>query len=260
MSRYILFAICSVFLLELSAQELINQTDDQGLKQGLWKKKAPNGTLIYAGEFKDNKPIGEFKRYFENGSVKSLMVFSEENDSVPTTMFYDNGKKASEGIYLNKQKVGEWKYFSYYRGHLSATESFVQGKREGIEKKYFETGNVSEETDWVNDKKQGAWKLFYSNGTIKSEATYTQGVLEGYYKVYFSNGVMEIYGFYKNGMPHGNWQYFSETSKLKTQIEYNMGLPVDEEGMDKKQQEFFEMVEENKGKFEDPSVEDVMGY
>ena len=48
----------------------INQTDKNGLRQGQWQKKYPNGQLMYEGQFKDDKPCGDWIRYFEGGQVK----------------------------------------------------------------------------------------------------------------------------------------------------------------------------------------------
>ena len=45
----------------------INQSDTNGLRQGFWKKEYPNGGLIYKGNFKDGKPVGEWKRFYKGG-------------------------------------------------------------------------------------------------------------------------------------------------------------------------------------------------
>ena len=62
-----------LLLLPLITLSQINQTDSTGKRQGLWKKQFPGGNLIYEGNFKDGKPVGEWKRYHENGQVKALI-------------------------------------------------------------------------------------------------------------------------------------------------------------------------------------------
>jgi len=42
-----------------------NVTDAGGKKQGPWVKKYPNGNIMYQGTFRDDKPVGLFKRYTE---------------------------------------------------------------------------------------------------------------------------------------------------------------------------------------------------
>lgn len=60
------------------AQNKINQTDSQGRKQGAWVKKDVEGKLIYQATFKDDKPVGEMKRFHPNGVVKAILNFTEE--------------------------------------------------------------------------------------------------------------------------------------------------------------------------------------
>ena len=51
--------------LRLSGQsDTINQADAKGQKQGYWEKRGSDNTLIYQGYFKDNKPVGEMRRYY----------------------------------------------------------------------------------------------------------------------------------------------------------------------------------------------------
>ena len=46
-----------------SSTDSINQTDKQGLKQGFWIKKYPNGNIMYQGYFIDDKPAKLMKRF-----------------------------------------------------------------------------------------------------------------------------------------------------------------------------------------------------
>ena len=51
-----------LFALTINAQQ-VNQTDKNGLKQGRWEKTYTNGAIRYQGQFRNDKPYGEFK-YF----------------------------------------------------------------------------------------------------------------------------------------------------------------------------------------------------
>ena len=53
-------------------------TDAAGKKQGYWKKKDEKNHLLYEGEFKDDKPVGKFKYYYPNDSVRAIMSFKNE--------------------------------------------------------------------------------------------------------------------------------------------------------------------------------------
>jgi antitoxin component YwqK of YwqJK toxin-antitoxin module len=54
-----------------TGQQEINHTDNNGLKQGFWKRNYPNGRAMYEGVFNNDKPVGEWRRYHENGGLKS---------------------------------------------------------------------------------------------------------------------------------------------------------------------------------------------
>ena len=53
-------------------------TDASGKKQGYWKQKdEKTNKLVFEGEFKDDKPIGKFKYYYPNDSVRAIIDFKK---------------------------------------------------------------------------------------------------------------------------------------------------------------------------------------
>ena len=116
----------------------VNQTDANGLRQGLWQKQQPNGKPLYEGYFKNDKPVGEWKRYHENGRVKAIISYQLESDSAFTQIFDEAGKKIAEGFYLNEKKVGTWKYF--FDNRLIADEQYNDGQKDGVSHTYYNTG------------------------------------------------------------------------------------------------------------------------
>ncbi len=68
---------CSSLAAAQDAQ-VVNQTDKYGKKQGHWIKKYPNGNVMYDGFFRNDKPAGEFRRYYEDNTLKSLLVFNAD--------------------------------------------------------------------------------------------------------------------------------------------------------------------------------------
>jgi len=134
----LLVLICPVTLAQenKSSDTLNNYIDDNGLKQGHWEKYYDNGDMEYEGYFKNNKPIGEFKRFFPGNKIKAIMNCKEDGKTVMATLFYKNAKKAAEGTFINMQKEGQWKYFSFYGGHLSSLENYINGEKDGVSYKY----------------------------------------------------------------------------------------------------------------------------
>ena len=79
-----------------SSDTLLNYIDDNGLKQGYWKKYYDDGNMEYDGYFKNDKPVGEFKRFFPGNKIKAIMNYKEDGKTVKATLFYQNAKKAAE--------------------------------------------------------------------------------------------------------------------------------------------------------------------
>ena len=65
---------------ELIKSGKINVVDDKGLKQGKWMKVHTTGKLAYEVFFKDDKPIGEYKRFHLNGKLSVLLNYEENSD------------------------------------------------------------------------------------------------------------------------------------------------------------------------------------
>lgn len=242
--------------------DTINQVDKQGLKQGYWEKQFPNGKMMYQGYFKDGKPVGKLQRFYESGSLKVLMQFKPGTDYAYSTFFYEDGERAGEGWYYQNQKDSTWTYYSFYTGAVTSREEYNKGVKHGWERQYYANGQVSEEILWENNMKHGPWKQYFEDGTVKLEASHAYNMVNGLYKFYWPNGNLYILGNFSDNKRHGTWSFFTDDGQKKTEIVYHFGKAENEDEIIEQDQEFFKMVEENMGKFEDPTIEDVMprGY
>ncbi len=253
-----LTVVLFIATLVFGQNDTLNQVDNMGLKQGFWVKKYPNGKTLYEGQFKDGKPVGIMKRYYESGELRAKMFYPENSEYINTTFFYDDGEIAAEGRYYQEKKDSLWKYYSFYTGTITSTEVYNKGVKNGIEKKYYPNGQVSEETEWVNNAKHGIWNQYFDDGVKKLKTSYSFNNMNGSYTLYWPNGNIFILGHYVDNKRHGNWTFFTEEGKKKFEILYKFGKAENEEELIKQNQEFFKMVDENMGKFEDPTIEDVM--
>lgn len=210
-----------IFLLPVVAFSQINQTDNNGLKQGRWQKMQPNGKPMYDGYFKDNKPVGEWKRFHENGRVKATISYKAGSDSAFTVMFDEAGKKMAEGIFLNEQKTGLWKYFSENR--VIAEERFEKGVKNGKVRKFYDTGEICEETDWVNGKQEGSYQVFFKNGKPFFQCKMSNNQRNGLCLSYFENGRLEMEAAYKNDLRDGEWKYYNKEGKYLYSLFFDNG-------------------------------------
>ena len=77
---------------------------------------------------------------------------------------------------------------------------YTNGKKEGVEKYYFDYGGLKSETPYKNDKAEGISKeYYYENGGLETEFLYKNGARDGITKVYMFNGKLLIAITYQEG-------------------------------------------------------------
>jgi len=235
----------------------LNTLDTKGQKQGCWAKYYPNKTIRYKAYFIDDQPIGKVIRYYENGEKMVEMIYTAEKNKVKAIHYFRNGNIAAKGNYINKQRDSVWNFYSYYEQNLIVQEQYNKGTKIGKTKSFFDNGNLSEVVEWEQGIKDGEWKQFYDNGNIRLEAHHEDGKVNGDFNSYHYNGNIHIDGFYKNDLKHGDWKFYNEERELKYTIKYENGKALNEEVLEEREEEFFKKVEENKGKYSEPSMNDM---
>lgn len=235
MKRFFILALGFFFAFS-SAYSAPNKMDRKGRKQGAWAKTYDNGNLMYEGEFKNDVPVGTFKRYYQDGKLKSVQEY--HNDETSYIKIYDNDGKTltSEGKFNDKkQKVGEWKFYS--NGQLFMTETFVDGLREGVSYS-FKNGVVVEECPYKKGKLNGVKKAYLVSGKLYSETTYLNDVMDGDYRLYEGNELPVEEGLFKNGKRAGEWVSYDENHKVIDRISYSSdGKPKNQKEILKKNSE-----------------------
>jgi antitoxin component YwqK of YwqJK toxin-antitoxin module len=230
----------------------LNITDQQGLKQGHWIKKYPNKKIMYDGFFKDNHPVGEFKRYYDDGALQSLLIFSNDGREAQAIMYHPNGNVSSKGKYVDQLKEGKWQFYSsVIDGYLICEEYYSKNMKNGPSIKLYPDSTIAEKVNYVNDLKQGEWIQYYPNGIICQKSHFKNGKATGEFKVWFNNGKVEVTGQYKNDKRDGNWFIYNDDGSLKYKLHYKDGLTSDKQ-MELDESEYLDSLERNKGKIADP--------
>lgn len=246
-----IFSFLALWLLAspVSAQE--NRTDEQGLKQGRWIKRYPHGTTMYNGTFRDDHPVGEFRRYYENGILQSVLVFSDDGVDADAVFYYQNGKPASKGRYKDKLKEGNWQFFAPDSNYVMSEESYSQNRRQGLSSKYYRNGRVAEEIFYIDDRKNGEWNRYYENGQPWLKAFHKDNMLNGKYEAWHENGKLQVSGEYRNDRRNGHWQFFDANGTIIYNINYIEGIP-DNRQMEIDAADFIDSLEKMKGSLPDP--------
>lgn len=260
MRLFIVFTMLMGFMSFGFAQEPINQTDSNGLKQGHWIGRYPNGNIQYEGTFMDGEPVGEMKRYYPNGHLQARMHYVPGSDSIIAEIFNKEGKKTAKGVFLGKKKSGTWTYFDGER--VVSCEHYLDGQHMGTDTIWFKSGKPAQISEWHNGRMNGVMREFYSDGKVKFEMVYTDGKRDGMTVAYFENGKPEIEGSYKNNLRNGDWKFYNQDGTLKYTLKYDKGVLLNSDVLNKSQQKEFNEMEKNRQILKDPEKyrNDPSGY
>ena len=252
--------ICLLFILPMlaSGQQPKNQRDAQGRKQGYWEAVDRNGKLVYSGYFKEDKPIGEMKRYHPAGGVRVIMIYDDKSEKARARFFWQSGELAAEGNYVNTKRDSVWTYYSYYTKAVSYKATYKMGMRDGKSQSFYPNGEITEEIVWRNDQKEGPWRQYFEDKRLKLSATYVNGKLEGAFLIYSPDGKKETEGKYRNNFPDGKWMRYKDDGTVASVVEYVNGQIANLEELEASEREFFKMVEEQAGKIKEPTIEDLL--
>ena len=236
---------------------IINYIDINGLKQGYWEKKYPNGKIKYQAHFKNDIPVGEFKRYYSNGQLFAHIIYDKEgNGTGDATYYWDDGKLLAKGKLVKvKLKQGLWKIYNT-KGVLLRTINYDKGIKNGEQITYYHEGGIAEKANFKNGKKEGELIKYFPNGKKELLITYKNGVFDGPILSYYPNGQLKVKGFYKNDLKDGVWKFYDDNGHLIKTIEYENGHPVNETELDEELTKKIKELDKESSKYKEPDVDD----
>lgn len=207
----ILIIVLLANVLTLNAQQ-VNQVNASGEKEGVWIKYFNNGKIKYEGQFRKDRPYGQFTYYFKKGNIKAVSLFSDDGIVAHTTTYYEGGKIMAEGKYVNQQKDSVWKYYLDEKSNpVVSMETYKNGILFGESITYYtDSGNPAEILMLENGKKNGKLLKYFPDGQLMTESYYKDGQPDGSFIHYHPNGKVQIQGVYYNGRQAGEWKYFDE--------------------------------------------------
>ncbi len=236
----------------------VNQTDLNGNRQGLWVEKYPNGMVKYEIFFKDNHPAGIYRKYYENGQLKAKMFFDDNGEYASAILYDENGNKVAMGYYHNHKKDSLWQYFA--PGNIViAEEHYKDGIKNGVEHVYSPYANdegyqvIIEEKFWENGKMDSVYSQCYADGSPHIICEYKDGKRNGKYLAFDADGILTTSGLYKDDLQEGTWKYKIDTTLNYMEIKYIKGVPQDLDQLTEQETEYFNKIEQQKGKFKEPN-------
>lgn len=183
-------------------------TDENGLRQGLWKEYYPTGELRSKGKYKDSKTIGSWKFYFPDQTVEITGAYSSKGrKDGEWVWFYPTGDTMIIAHYDDGELDG---FYAEYdeQGVPFVKGEYVAGYEEG---EWLYRNGTSEETGkYDGGKKEGLWITTFDKDHVAFEIRYDQDVRDGKYTAYWENGAVKTLGKYSKGLQEGQWTYFDD--------------------------------------------------
>lgn len=216
-----------------------NKKDSQGRKQGAWVKYYPDGkTTLYSGQFKDDRPVGEFRYYFESGKIKSI-VQHETKERSYAWFYFENEQLMSEGQYVNQKKDSVWKNFNE-QGFLVSKETFKNNRLNGEKLIYYiqnqiETGDVkcAQLETYKDSILHGPYVEFFSTGSKKQQGAYILGKKDGVWETYHTDGSVATRIKFREGKAYGYARSFDEEGNELFKSYWLDGKRLDAKALDK---------------------------
>jgi TonB family protein len=102
-------------------------------KEGKFTYYHENGKKLSEGVFHNNKPVGEWSGWHDNGLIESKRKYNEVGLATGFWQeWYPDGTVKDEGNYINGKKQDEWKWY-FENGQVSSREIYNEDKLDKIE-------------------------------------------------------------------------------------------------------------------------------
>lgn len=220
--RFLVFLLCSQIVL---CQSENNPVDVNGKKHGVWKGfYQESGRARYEGTFEHGKEVGVFN-FFDDTKAQTIIATRtfNPNENSCYTIFYDQNKNiVSEGKEVNKLREGSWKYYHKASKSVMTLEHYKNGKLEGRKTVYYPNGKIVDEVVYKNGLKEGVYKKYSESGIVMESSFFKNGEYDGEAIYKDPNDQVVAKGMFKKGKKIGIWQFFIDG---KMTSEENMDKP-----------------------------------
>ncbi len=214
----LVFFIAGIF--SLHAQTSFNKMDQDGKRDGVWKKYYSNSRIRYVGQFEHGKEVGVFKYFSASDSKNPIIIkkYHKNDDLADVQFFTPSGVIESEGMMRGKNREGKWLFYHGNGKSVMSEENYKNGKLDGPYKTFFANGEPTEITSYKNGLQHGNYKKYSIKGFLYQDFNYANGKLNGM-ATYFSRKTGDIIkkGHYKDDLRVGTWENYVDGELVSTE-------------------------------------------
>ncbi|MEP1033303.1 hypothetical protein [Ekhidna sp.] len=130
-----------------------------------------------------------------------------------------------EGDFLNGMYHGTWTSYGV-DGRLQSLTTYFEGKKQGVQLLFDNTGYVQTKASYHNDQLSGEY-LVYNRRKIVERRNYASGALHGLQERFYVDGTKMEEKNFVSGKIDGVARWYDEEGNLTIEYEYDMGELVD---------------------------------
>ncbi len=175
----------------------------------------------------------EVSYYFNDGYIQGVGKLKNEKTIGQWNFYNENGGQRSKGGFADKgERNGKWTWY-YPSGQVKEVANYVEGKLDGKGQYYHENGRINVDYNYEKDSLNGEYKLYNNKGALMHKKYYKNGKLDGIYESYFDIGdeLLEFHIPYSNGLIDGKLIEYYANGDVFSEINYKKGK---KEGLTKK--------------------------
>ncbi|MGB0881603.1 MAG: toxin-antitoxin system YwqK family antitoxin [Vicingaceae bacterium] len=127
--------------------------------------------LLFAIVACENPVIEKVESKYPNGEKNRVAYYQEKDGKeilVEEKHYHENGVLKMAGKFLNEKREGHWKAY-FNNEQLQSIGEFKDGLRIGIVKVFYPGGQLRYEGQYENDKQVGHWKFYNERGELVKE-------------------------------------------------------------------------------------------
>lgn len=165
-------------------------------------------------------PVVYQRPYEETGNTALVQTFENGKQNGPFEVHYLDGKLQIKGNYKDDKKDGIWEYYRE-DGTLEGKVTYKNDEANGKYVAYFENGKtLYSDGTYINGKKNGIEKEYYMSGKVYMKRNYIDNKLNEAIIYYYENGKVLLKGHLNTNTPYGDWEFYDKNGKLVTKGEF----------------------------------------
>jgi len=199
-----------------------------GIPEGKYALMNPNGTVNESGYYKDGKEYGAWIVNSNTGQPVEEFEYDGsgtkyKNQNVKKEFYPETGKLKSSNTYRNGRQNGLQQTW-FKNGQLSGRYESRNDTTVGLYEAYWENGKASRKTAYdIKGRKEGTDEGWHENGNKNYEQIYLNNKKEGPAKGWWKNGKLRYTGFYNNDQTDSLWVMYDSTGKETNRMNYRKG-------------------------------------